>query len=284
MERSAPILLGFVFTNFNSSKDTREAVKSIQSYIPKANYQIVVVDNGSNMASVEELKQIEREFDNITVILNNNIGYFKGLNVGIKFLKSKHPDMEYMVIGNNDLIFPEFFYVSVMHNLHLFEQYPVISPDIVTKNDFHQNPHVIKKISSIREIIYDLYFTNYYLAVLIGKLAKLTRKFTDRKDEEQFRIAQEIYQGHGSCYLIGPVFFRNFEELMSPTFLMYEEFFLSLQLHKKGMKKYYSPAIQVIHAGSSSIGQVPNKKIWEISKESHKEYRKYIKWNKDLKQ
>lgn len=280
MEKTNDIHLGFVMTNYNSSEDTRNAIQSINSTIEREKYQIVVVDNNSNEESKQALKRIETEFDNVHLILNNeNVGYFKGLNLGIKYLKRNFTEIEYMVIGNNDLIYPENFYDSIINNLSIFKKYPVISPNVVTNDGMHQNPHVISKISSFREMIYDLYYYNYFLAVCITKISKFTNKFTDRSDEKQFEIAQEIYQGHGSCYILGPVFFENFEELWAPTFLMGEEFFLSLQLKSKKFSMYYLPKISVLHTGNSSIGKVPKKEIWNISRKSHIEYRKHVKWN-----
>ncbi len=272
-------VLGFVFTNYNSSEDTRNAIASINSTIEKSRYQIVVVDNNSNEESVKTLKNLDKDFSNVHLILSKeNVGYFKGLNIGIKYLRSKFKEISYMVIGNNDLVFPANFCNSIFENEQTFKKYAVISPDIVTREGTHQNPQVIKKISTLREIVYDLYYFNYYFAIFIRKIAKITHRFTDRHDEKAFGIPQEIYQGHGSCYILGPVFFENFEELHAPTFLMGEEFFLSLQLQRKNLCVYYLPSISVLHECHSSIAKVPNKKMWNISKQAHKEYRKHINW------
>ena len=67
---------------------------------------------------------------------------------------------------------------------------------------------------------------------MIQKLSAWTRSFTDRGDESQYEItAQPIYQGHGSCYILGPKFFEYFSELWAPTLrMMSEGDFLSKQL------------------------------------------------------
>jgi GT2 family glycosyltransferase len=279
METPTNTVVGFVFTNYNSSEDTRNAIQSINSTMEKSIYQIVVVDNNSNEESVQALKLLEEDFSNIHLILSReNVGYFKGLNLGIKYIRDNFKEISYLVIGNNDLVFPANFYSAILKNSEILRTYAVISPNIVTREGIHQNPQVIKKISTLREIVYDLYYLNYYFAIIIKKIAEFTHKLTDRQDEKAFRIPQEIYQGHGSCYILGPVFFENFEQLDAPTFLMGEEFFLSLQLQRKNLSVYYVPDITVLHECHSSIAKVPNKKMWNISKKSHKEYRKYIKW------
>ena len=99
---------------------------------------------------------------------------------------------------------------------------------------------------------------------LIGYLSNATKKITDRDDEEQFEVAQTIYQGYGACYILGPLFFENFDLLWAPTFLMGEKnFFLSKQLEKKGMKVYYEPSIKVNHHDHATMSKLPSKKALE---------------------
>lgn len=270
--------LGYVCTNYNNSKYTMSAIESLVTEDTKRNIVIVVVDNNSDNGNIELLKTIEQQYANVHIIYNNeNMGYFKGLNCGIHYLRQKYKDIEIIVIGNNDLVFSENFYRSIIVNKTTLEQHAVVSPNITTMDGVHQNPHVINTISKWRELIYDIYYYNYYLALIICKLAKLTKKYTSRKDEEQHEIAQEIHQGHGSCYILGPLFFKNFDELWAPTLLMGEEFFLSVQLKEKGMKVFYEPSIRVTHYCNVSVGKIPRRQLWKLSGDAHKLRRKYKK-------
>lgn len=269
--------IGFVCTNYNNTKFTREAVHSLLSN-QNHDLHIVIVDNKSNPQSVIELLELQADFPQIMIILNEeNLGYFRGLNTGIKFLRKHHPLTEFMMVGNNDLTFAPNFINSIEAKKIIFEKYPVVSPDVITVDGVHQNPHVIQRVGKIRELMYDLYFSNYQLGQLIKWLARLSNSFTDRIDEESWETAQPIYQGHGSCYLLGPLFFSEFKELWAPTFLMGEEFFLSKQVTDAGMQIYYEPTIQLTHHWHAAMNDVPSRKVWEISRQSHKIYRKYVK-------
>jgi GT2 family glycosyltransferase len=269
--------IGFVFTNFNNAKYTKDAVESIQKF-NKSDVKIVIVDNNSKEEDIAKLKELNIKYLNIEIIYSNeNVGYFSGLNIGIKFLRETYPEYNYLVIGNNDVLFPMNFIEQIENKLNLFEKYPVVSPNIVTLDGFHQNPHVISGISKKREFIYDLYHSNFLLSKLIIKLSTLTHSFTDRKDEEQYEIAQEIYQGYGAMYILGPKFFENFDELWSPTFLLYEEYFLSKQLSDKGFKIFYEPSIELTHLMHATTNLLPAKIKWEFSRKAHKTYRQYIK-------
>jgi len=265
---------GFVCTNYNNSAHTREAVASLRRNGEQC--RIVVVDNKSNDENVSALKSLANEFQDVELILNSeNVGYFKGLNLGIKHLRSTQPDVNIMVVGNNDLVFPADFADSLRRNLSTFEKYAVVSPDIVTLDGVHQNPHVINKVSRFREFIYDLNYANYYLAVVIQKMAKLTRRFTQRPDQTQHAIAREIYSGLGACYVLGPLFFQHFQELWAPTFLMHEEYFLSEQLKQKGLRIYYEPSIRILHHFNAAMGALGGRKAWEAARDAHKICRQY---------
>ena len=269
--------IGFVCTNYNNTAYTREAVCSLLGQ-SKYQYSIVVVDNNSDVESVRALKELADEFQEVELVLNNdNVGYFKGLNIGIRYLRSRYPEIDLMVIGNNDLVFPADFSDSIRGNSSIFEKHAVVSPDIVTLDGVHQNPHVISRIGKFRELIYDLYYMNYYLAIAIRKIAELTRGFTDRPDETHHDVAQEIYQGHGACYVLGPVFFRYFEELWAPSFLMHEEYFLSKQLSDKGLRVYYEPSIKVLHHCHAAMDKIPSKRVWQAARDAHKLYRQQVK-------
>lgn len=269
--------IGFVFTNYNSTSFTKDLIKSLNLVNSDIKGTIIIVDNNSDEENVKELKLLKEENTNLQLILSTiNLGYFRGLNAGIKYIKDNFKEINFIVIGNNDLIFPVDFIETIKKRSAIFEKYPVISPNIITDTGIHQNPHVIKELSFSREFIFDIYFTNYLFAKAIRYLSKLTNRFTDRKDESNNETAQPIYQGHGSCYILGPLFLTNFDELFAPTFLMGEEFYLSIQLKSKNYQVYYEPVIKIIHQCHSSIDKIPSKKMWGIAKKAHKEYRKYI--------
>ena len=272
--------LGYVCTNFNNSQFTVEAVRSLVSSASDSHeIRVVVVDNQSSEQHIQTLLTLAADFpDVVEIVLNdNNVGYFAGLNCGIRRIRERNRDIDHLVIGNNDLLFPSSFCDAVEKKLEVLERYPVVSPDVVTLDGEHQNPHVIRSISKARELIYDLYYSNYYVAKLVLWAARLSRSITDRSDEGHYQEAQTIYQGHGSCYLIGPQFFKCFGELWSPSFIMGEEFFLSKQLSDQGMHIWYEPGIEVRHCCHGSLRSIPGKKQWQFGRDAHGIYRRYVR-------
>ncbi|KKO47843.1 hypothetical protein VT06_14720 [Arsukibacterium sp. MJ3] len=266
----------FVATNYNNADYSRGMYDSLHK-VHGLDFLFIIVDNASSEDDVNKLKLLA-DMPNVALIKNSeNVGYFEGLNIGIRYVRKHHPNAEYLVVGNNDLVFPADFAVQLAQCKPVFDKYPVVSPNIRMLDGTPQNPHVISAISKKREFIYDLYHSSYWVAGLIVQLAKITHRFTDRKDEHQHAVAQEIYQGYGACYILTPKFFEHFDELWAPTFLMYEEFFLAKQLEGKGFKTYYEPRISVTHHCHASTGLIPGKLKWQYSCMAHKEYRKYVK-------
>lgn len=269
--------IGYVCTNYNNSEYTVKAVRTLQAGAGHE-YAIVIVDNRSDGRSVQRLNELALEFPGIRLILNpDNVGYFRGLNIGIRHLRQQHPEIEWVVVGNNDLEFPPDFADRLSRHVARLREHAVVSPDIVTLEGEHQNPHVISRISKVRELFYDLYYSNYYLGLAIHRLAKLLPSISERGDEKQWQVARPIYQGHGSCYLLGPRFFEQFTELWAPTFMMSEEYFLSKQLGDAGQQVYYEPAVQVIHHWHAALEQLPSRRRWNMARDAHREYRKHVR-------
>ena len=268
--------LAYICTNYNNSTFTLAAVESLMQNL-NHDIEVFVVDNASVEDEVRKLRAIMEKFPSVHVIENQvNVGYFRGLNVGLQALREKRPDIEWVVAGNNDLEFPTNFCDLLQENAQSLLTHSVISPDVVTLDGEHQNPHVIANISAIREIFYDLYYSNYHLGRLMYWLAKKFPKLSERSDEEQWRIARPIYQGHGSCYVLGPRFLQQFTELWAPTFMMSEEFFLSKQLKDVGEQVYYEPNIKITHHWHGSLESIPSRKRWDMARDAHREYRKYV--------
>lgn len=269
--------LTYVCTNFNNSAFTVAAVASLKKNTGH-DLGVFVVDNASRPEEVEILRRLAHENPIVHVIANSeNVGYFAGLNLGLRAARAAHPDVDWVVAGNNDLEFPPDFCDRIESRKHEYGRYSVISPDVVTLDGEHQNPYVISGISTIREIFYDLYYSNYYLGQLIYKAAKLFPRATRRGDNDHWRTARPIHMGHGSCYLLTPRFFGQFSEFWSPTFMWSEEVFLSLQLKGVGEQVFYSPAISVTHFWHGSLQGMPARHRWSMAREAHRVYRKHVK-------
>ncbi|MDB2378555.1 glycosyltransferase [Luminiphilus sp.] len=264
----------FVFTNYNNSHYTVTAVDSIEQCVWNYQPDIVIVDNDSADSEKLILRELSEKYINVTVIYNTaNVGYFRGLNDGLRFLESKVKSYASIIIGNNDLIFNDNFPNQLEVISDSLGKFPVVAPDIITVAGDHQNPHVLSDPSKLRELIWDIYYSSFGIARIMGWVSSVSRKYSERSDYKSWKNSGEILQGYGACYILSPIFLDRFKTLYSPTFLMGEEYFLQFQLAKKGYKTYYDPRIQVTHVDHASTGLVSSKLLWGYGKKAHKIYR-----------
>jgi len=59
--------------------------------------------------------------------------------------------------------------------------------------------------------------------------------------------------------------------------MMSEEYFLSKQLSDVGERVFYDPRIMVRHLWHASVDQLPSRRRWEIARDAHRVYRKYVR-------
>jgi GT2 family glycosyltransferase len=273
--------IGFVFTNYNNSQLSLNAIKSIIDNSKQFNteVQIAIVDNNSTPQEIAILKDgVEKiGLTNVKALFEQtNLGYFKGLNAGVKYLKDTFGSFDYLIIGNNDLIFPKAFFDKLISNHDRLKELHVVSPDLITLDGVHQNPHVISKISRTREIVWDLFYWKYFIAKILLNINALIRGLVERKDYTYSQNEGFIYQGYGACYVLTSKFFNSFDELWCPGFLMGEEFYLSKQLDSLNARFYYLPGLVVEHHDHATISKIPSKLLWSYSQEYHKIYRFFI--------
>lgn len=272
--------IGFAFTNYNNSRLSIQLAQSIAANHGDCDYEIVLVDNASTDEERSILAAPGVLPPNCTVLWNeSNVGYFEGLNLGMAALKDQkyqNRDYDAIVIGNNDLVFERAFFEGMRRRTETLSRHSVVSPDIITLDNEHQNPHVIRGISRFRELIWDIYFSSFRLSQLIGWTARQARSIVSRKDHHAHANEGPIYQGYGACYIMTPRFFQIYGRLWSPGFVMGEEFYLARQLAASDEQIYYVPDIPVRHHDHATVGKLPSRRLWEMTRQYHRIYRFFV--------
>jgi GT2 family glycosyltransferase len=273
--------VGYVCTNYNNSAVTRQAIESLRAGTRWEDVEIVVVDNRSNDGDVAALEAMGREFPRVELVLNpENVGYFRGLNIGIRRLRRRFPGIDHVIVGNNDLVFPPTFIETMQRHREVFDTWAVVAPDLVTLDGVHQNPHVLFPVGAFRRFIWDLHYLSYPIALLVLRAAALAGNLMLRPERaptsELYKRPGPILMGIGACYLLGPRFFEHFDRLCAPTFLMAEEAFLSEQLKTIGQMPYYDPRFTLVHHDHATMARLPGRRVWEISRDGYHIYRRYL--------
>lgn len=93
-------LVSIIIVTFNNLNYTRECIQSILDKTAYPNYEIIIVDNKSRDETPTYLKELEKQYSNVTIVLNEeNYGFAKGNNLGIKKAKG-----DYIILLNNDTV------------------------------------------------------------------------------------------------------------------------------------------------------------------------------------
>lgn len=264
--------VAFICVNYNNFNFTKQFIESIKKFPQEAD--IIIVDNHSDEIDVAELKKINDE--KIDIIFSEaNVGYFKGLNLGINTLEIK--DYDYIIIGNNDLYFQSNF-LDVLKSKKVNDDIFVIAPNIIRPDGIHQNPHIVDKFGFIAKTYRKIYFSNYYVSVILHKTYNLFKSYLKPADRVGNDREFVITMGYGACYVLTRNFFKNFDELDAPNFLMEEEGVLANQVLSKNGKTLYVPDLVVKHNDHSSIGKVNSKKLYGFARDSYKHYIKHLKY------
>ncbi len=273
-------MLNIVTVNYGTSKETIGMISSIKNsigdFFEKCN--IIIVDNNSSTLEVVKLNDIEEDnllFDIKVIKLNDNIGYFPALNVGLKSLKNKS-DGNITIICNNDLIYDiEFF--ERLSKCKFNDDVFAIAPSVKTINSIYQNPSMANKPSKARMIMYETYYSNY----IIGQILLKTWRFmgfgidsATKKDSNE----RNIFIGIGAIYILTSNFFKENDELNYDLFLYGEEAFFSQQVHNSNGHILYKPSLEVLHLESISTKKIPSKNNYLLNKLAFKNYKEYF-WN-----
>lgn len=268
--------IAFVAVNYNNSMITVNYVLNILSMKNSDTYltEIIIVDNFSEIDDYNYLRDNLSELSKVTLIrADKNIGYFRGLNFGLKKLGANNFD--YVIVGNNDLFFERSFADKLAVRDYKLNQL-VIVPDLVTLDGIHQNPQFINKPSQLRRKAWEVYYTSYFFAVIIDCLYGTFR--TLRRINKKIKVISEceIFWCTGACMILRPMFFEKCGFLDDTTFLWGEEAFLAHQIEESSGKILYDPDLIVMHFENASVRKISSRKKYRMFGEAFKLYKNFL--------
>jgi GT2 family glycosyltransferase len=264
--------IAFICVNYNNSKVTIEYILNIINIKQNFDVKVIVVDNSSSQKDVNELDEFifGLKSNDITLIKStNNLGYFKGLNLGINHLDKG--EFDYVVVGNNDLIFDSNF-INKLILKNIDNNVFVISPNIIRTDGVHQNPHILNKFNFLQRVYRKLYFSNFYIGNFMSVFYNSIRSYLVKEDRIHNNTEQIILMGYGACYILSKYFFSIFNELHAPLFLMGEEGVLANQVISANGVTLYCPDLVVNHHDHTSIGKLPSRRLYDLNRLAYKHF------------
>ncbi len=223
--------LSIVILNYKTRGLLKECLKGIKMVQPKLDYEIIVVDNGSNDGTPQMMAEF---FPDIRFIeAGVNLGYAKGNNLGIRQAKG-----QYVMIMNPDIVvFP-----GVLERLAtVMDSRPdvgVVAPKLL-------NPDKSLQFSCYR---FPDFWIPIYRRTPLGKL-----NFAKKKLDEYFlkdwdhNSPREVDWLLGGCLLIRKKALEEVGFLDERYFAYFDDVDLCRSMWQKGWKVIYFPEVSVVH-------------------------------------
>jgi len=229
MQKKRNPKIGVVIVTFNSENHVLKCIASVYGNNYK-NLSVVVVDNNSNDNTISAIK---KNYKNIHIVKNNdNLGFAKGCNQGIKFLLKHHT--EYVLLLNPDTLISKSFLKKMLipfdENKKIF-----VAGSIIT---YMKNP---KKI--------------WYAGGYLNKIFLYTRhKYMD-KHVESLKIKSGITDFiTGACMMIRGEAIKKIGLLPEDYFLYFEDIVFCKKIIDEGFSCYLLAEPLVRHDVSASTG------------------------------
>lgn len=246
-------MLSIIIVNYLQKDFLQKCVASIYKNLAKGSYDVTIVNNSKH----EDLSEISLMFADVKIIPNENTGYSKGNNLGVKqttgeYLLFLNADTEILSDFINDLInkLEKINYGAVGLRLQF--------PDGNFQNSFGFFPSILNEYKNRKT---ELAFKNKYEKVI-----------QERKSE--YSKVKEVDWVTGAAIFIKKEVFNKVNGFDERYFLYYEDIDLCYRLNKTGYKNYYYPFSEIIHYKGEVTRTIENKKLKNIQRESQKLYYK----------
>ena len=241
-----------VIVDYNSNEYTR---KLISSFPVDVDCEFLVVCTGSAIFNSDR--------SNVKVIDVENLGYFPAASLALKDVEIQLYD--FIIISNSDIeiiSFPS----HVLKELQKNQTLGLIGPSIVNLQGVQQNPFLIDRIGPSRKLFWRVYYSNYYVSILITLFRK---RFQKKKTPSNVSLDQEVYSVHGAFMIFTKVFFEKGCKIKDDFFLYAEELSSAEECRRANLSVQVVSDLMVKHKENVSTGKLNSKKKWLVQREAY---------------
>lgn len=269
MKKTALIIL-----NYNNVEDTINCIRSVLRY-NTAPVKFVIVDNGSPRAGVvrrldrfmtetfgtgytrvQENTPVTWPYLNRATLLvsKHNDGYACGNNKGLRLVDAD-PEIENVMILNNDILFIEDIIPGLIHERESIDNCAIISPVLYTRDEKEVDITCARKAATVFSMI-KVHLLHYVFALMGLEKVLFNKKrylLADNPIPENCNLTIDLPSG--SCMLISKELFKTIDWFDPHTFLYYEEDILYKKIKRHKLKNYLCTKYKCIHLGAASTSK-----------------------------
>lgn len=233
--------LSIIIPSFNTRQLIVNCLDSILEHTQGINYEIIVVDNGSNDGSIEEIKKYSKKNPHILLIdARENLGFGKANNLGVK--KSKG---EYLLFLNSDTLLFDNALKQSIDGIKSLKKMGVYSCKLLNKNKtFQASGGSFPTLLNV--IAWQLFIDDL---PIIGDLIP-----SFHPKQSAYSQNREIDWVTGAFMIVPKKVFDQVGGFDENIFMYTEEMELDYRISKLGLKVYYQNSPAIIHLGGASSG------------------------------
>ena len=229
-----------VILNWNGIEDTKKCLDSLfaQTY---ANFDILVVDNGSIDDSLDVLRGIESKNDRVTVLANpKNKGFAGGVNTGIRYALEKKYDS--VALFNNDAEADKDWLKELVKGLE--QKDTAIATGLLLHEDG-------KTIDSTGD-----YYSTWGMPFPRNRGDK-----TEQKPQSGY-----VFSGSGGASLYKMSLFKEIGLFDEAFFAYYEDVDVSFRTQLAGRKVYMTNTAIAYHKQGATSSKIPGFTVYQTFK------------------
>lgn len=249
--------ISVIILNYKLPEMTCECIKSIIANTENIDYEIILVDNGSQDNSRKVFNADLAEIQNIKIIYSErNLGYGCGNNLGIESASG-----EYLFILNNDTIFYEnslSILLKKFQELSKKDKIGFIQPRLY----LNKGKTVVQQTNTETPTIFKVFQENIKILQKIRRERYEEFRYSDW-DRNSSRYVDTVC---GAAMFCKKNFFEEMGKFDKRFFLYFEEYDICKRAKESGYSSYYTVETGIIHLHNMSPrSSVGRKLIYIIS-------------------
>ena len=227
--------ISIITINYNHSKLTKNFVDSVIEYTPSSiSYEIIIVDNCSEIDDYKNLTAILNEYDVNIIRSNINTGFGGGNMLGAEHAKGK-----YIGFINNDVLFIEDSFTPLINFMRANPKVGVLAPQQLDRNK--KPAYSFDFNHGIRRLIFGIAFINLFKKI--------------KRERKIYKLPFKVDFIQGSFMLFDAEKFKEVGGFDANIFLYYEEMDICHRLKQKGYESYFVPLTKFIHLEGESTSK-----------------------------
>jgi len=250
--------LSIIIVNYKSDSLLLQCLKSIQCYIKKINFEIIIVSNSKFDTKYKSLIK-NLKINKKIIELKDNIGFPAANNIALKFVHS-----DFILLLNPDTLFIDESFLKMFSYFMEHKNIGIISPKLVDENNKQQHS----------------FFTNISLLSIIADelyLSKLKIFAFHYYYYQKIETPKKVDSVSGACMLIR-IKYLSEKYLLDEKLFWVEDDEICLRMKEKGYDVVYYPNTTIIHYGDKNNKRASKIKIFNQYLGKIKLFQKYKKY------